>query len=308
MRDLTPSRARAVATTAYLFCFPLVMNYRDMYRHAIDTASPTHSSGFGRWRHTSIGQRRRAGPGRPREVVVVSSVWLDVRAEPWWCEVGDVPSEVQFSGRWLDLWGFTLKSDPLRQRVEAGGAVLASAPMRVVGVPPEISGIVRGESGFVALRTETRWRDPFALLGAQPVMPDIVMEPVSEHLGWAAPKPSPAIDWFPWHDGVESTDAFWSCASFALSLTTSTAEDRPILDRIAEVGVVAGRSWDPSAFSHDVLDAIGGGMDDALSDLLEAASDVSHRHATDVCREDMDRDYFWRALSALGAVGQVAEA
>jgi hypothetical protein len=297
VKHLTPNRARAIATTAYLFTYPLVMNYRGMYRQAIDPSSSAFSGGFGTWRHTHLSEPRTGGPGRPREEAVYSSISLDLRSEPWWCTMGAVSPEVSFAGRWVDLWGFLVDDCGAGHR--AHDPVLVARPSTVLDIPSEIGGVVHGESGFVVLLTETRWRDPFKLPGVEPVRPDIVLEPVSTHLGRAAPRPAPAITWWLWHDRLETTDEYWSCANLALSLITPNRDDRPILDRIAEIGVVPGTPWDASAYPDEILEAIHAGMDHALSDLLEAASELAFDDFTSFRRAEMDRDYFRRAVGAL---------
>jgi len=298
MKQLTPQGARAVASMAYLFTFPLVMNYRDMYRQAIDFSSSAFSGGFGTWRQTHTSQPRTSGAGRPREDVVHSSIWLDLRAEPWWWRVGDVSPDVSFSGCLVDLWGYRLADCEARRH--AGIPVLASAPVRLRDVPPEIEEIARGESAFGVLRTETRWSDPYRLPGDEPVEPDIELEPLTTHLGRTAPPPASTIPWWPWQDGIEVSDEYWSCANFALSLTTPNPQDRPIYERIVEIGVAPGARWAASAFSDEVVEAIRSGMDDALSDLLEAASEPRGRGLLrPVTRAELDRDYFRRALSAV---------
>ena len=298
MSDLTPRRARAVAKTAYLFTYPLVTRYRDMYHQAIDTSSPTFSGGFGTWRHVAVREPRTNGAGRPQEVVLYSSAWLDVRSEPWWCAMGQVAPDVQFTARWVDLWGFLLDTDRTGHTSRTG-SVLASAPVPVHDVPLEIDGIVHGESGFVALLTETRWRDPYALPGARPIQPEFVLEPVSTHRGRPAPESARAIDWWPLHAGIETTDDFWRCVNFVLTLIRPNPQDESVLDRIAEIGVDAGRRWDESMFSDEVAVAIRAGMDDALSDLMEGAGDPVDFESHYVRRAEMDRDYFGRAVRAL---------
>jgi hypothetical protein len=298
MKDPSPRRARAVSTIAYLFTFPLVMNYRDMYRQTIDPSSPAFTGGFGTWRHVHMSKPRTSGVGRPREAVVYSSIWLDLRAEPWWCAIEEVPPDVSFTGRVDDLWGMTLKDCGALPR--ANKPLLVSAPARIRDVPREIEEVVQGESAFVALQTETRWRDPYRLPGDGPAPPDIVLDPVSSHLDTTAPRSAGAISWWPWHDDIAISDEYWSCANFVLSLTTPSPEDRRIHDRIAEIGVVAGDRWDVSAFADDVLEAIRSGMDEALSDLLEAAGECGAGGPPGPFRRaDLDRDYFARALWGL---------
>jgi hypothetical protein len=140
------------------------------------------------------------------------------------------------TGRWIDLWGFVLESGRALQ-TQPVGSVLESAPVPVHDVPPEIDGIVRGESGFAALLTETRWCDPYALPILEPIQPEIVLEPASLHRSRRAPRPAPAVNWWVCGNDVETTDEFWSCANFSLTLITSNRQDETVLERIAEIGV-----------------------------------------------------------------------
>jgi hypothetical protein len=179
--------------------------------------------------------------------------------------------------------------------------MLASAPVRVHDVPAQIDHIVSGESSFLALVTETRWRDPFALPGELPVQPDLTLEPASTHLNRPEPIPAPGMDWWPCIDSTEITDGFWSCVNLALSLVTANHDDRQILDRIAEIGLVPDRRWNRSAFPAAIIDAISEGMDEAMSELMGAAAETDVRHLARYRREDMDRDYFGRALHAIGS-------
>ncbi|MFA9564988.1 MAG: DUF1254 domain-containing protein [Acidimicrobiales bacterium] len=296
---MTPSRAKAVAQIAYLFTFPLVMNYREMYRQAVDASSSSFSGGFGTWRQVAPTESGSGGVAGPSGGALQSMVWLDLRTEPWWYTEPAVPPGVSFRSRWIDLWGFELDDRGAPKDGRHRASVLAASPTRVRSVPVEVDAVVRGESAFVALRTEVRWRDESAGREVPRVLADMVLEPVSAHLGRPAPAPAPAMSWWRWRDGMEVTDEFWSCASFALSLTTPHPDDRSILDRIAEIGVVSGQPWDASRFPDEIAESIGTGMDGGLSDLLEATSETVDACGEPCRREEMDRDCFGRALGAL---------
>ena len=64
---------------------------------------------------------------------------------------------------------------------------------------------------------------------------------------------------------------FWRLASFALSLTVPVPDERGILERLAEIGVVPGGRWAQSALHRDVVRAIEEGMDEAITELMRAA-------------------------------------
>jgi hypothetical protein len=268
-----------------------------MHHQAIDPSSPAFSGGFGKWRHTFVSELRTGTVGRPREDAVYSTIWLDVRAEPWWCRMGAVSPDVSFAVRLVDLWGFLVDDFVVGHSVQA--PVLMARPTPVRDVPGEVGGIVHGESGFLAMLTAAHWRDPFKLPGAEPVRPDIVLEPVTVHLGRVAPKQAPDVAWWPWSAGLETTDEYWSLANFALSLVAPSRSDRSIFERIAEIGVVPGRPWDAATHPDHILEAIREGMDDSLSDLMTAAGDPDFAETTPIRRADLDSDYFRRAVGAL---------
>ena len=299
MRELTFKRARAVAKAAYIFTFPLVMNYWNIYRQAIDPS--TCGGGFGTWHH-HLHECVAGSASQWRRDVLHSSICLDLRSEPWWCTLGPIRPDVSFVGRLVDLWGFVLEDFGAVDH--ASSPVLVAAPMRIREAPREIERIVRGESSFVVLNTETRWGDPDEHPGIEPVRPDIVLEPVSVHLGRGAPRPAPGLTWWPCTDDVTTTDEFWSCANFALTLTTAHPDDRSILERISEIGIISGRAWEESAFPEEILEAVREGMDDALSDLLGAAGE-SRSSTGNFRRADIDRDYFGRALGAVRSMDRI---
>jgi hypothetical protein len=142
VQDLNPNRARAVASVAYHFVYPLVASYCAMYHEAVDTSSPSFSGGFGAWRHVGVSEDRKLGVGRPREAVVRSSVWLDLRSEPWWFTVGEIPPEVRFTVQWVDLWGFGIERGTAAEHAPRPASVLVSAPMPVEDIPAEIDHVV----------------------------------------------------------------------------------------------------------------------------------------------------------------------
>jgi hypothetical protein len=129
VQNLNPNRARPVATVAYSFVYPLVASYCAMYHATVDTSSPKFRGGFGAWRHVGVSDERKQEVRRPRDTAVRSSVWLDLRSEPWWFAVGEIPPEVRFTVRWVDLWGFVLEEGSAAEHALRPTSVLASGPV-----------------------------------------------------------------------------------------------------------------------------------------------------------------------------------
>jgi len=190
-----------------------------------------------------------------------------------------------------DLWGFALEDPvPSTSRGVGEALVLLASSSWLGDIPDDIDRIMRGESSFLRLvmtSPDGRHEDLPAL------------EPMSAHRGRNPARQPPPLGWVPWRPGDEITSHFWLCANFALSLTERHSDDEPVLNRIADIGVVPGEPWDPAWFDVGMLEAISCGVDDALSDLLEVAKGPSPSEHAGRSRRATDGDYFGRALSAL---------
>jgi hypothetical protein len=295
------AQARTAARDAYLALFPLVTAYGLLYTETVDPASPTYAGGFGRWSH----QRSVvavAGYRPTARTILGSSVWLDVTSGPW---VLSTPSGVGRDRRALvltDLWGSTL----LRVLGRGASSVVVMGPSRMGGVPAEAESLVRGTTRFVraevtveldedldrdrALRLQRQCRARPA--GAQHRPPDD-----------GAPDPS---RWWSYRPGIESTLAFWPLANFALTLVAEDRDHRALWERAAVIGVGPGRPWDERGLEPEIVDSIGAGMDDALSELLRSARSRPDGELPP-SRAAARPDLIERALDALRSNGPVDE-
>lgn len=293
--DLSPRGVRAIARVGYVFLFPLVASYGLMYAEAIDPSSPRYGGGFGRWTSRRQADSRECDVSTGRATTLDSSAWLDVRAEPWVLSIppvdGDRATVV------TDLWGFVVDEtasggSPTHPVVVAGDAWAGS-------VPSDATCVMRVESHFV--RCETRIRLPVSkdLASVHELQGSYGLEPVSAWSTGSAPPPAPAIAWWPADSGTLTSMEFWSAAAFALTLTERSGEDRGILDRLAEIGIAAGVCWSERDLPAEVGVLMDEGMDEALTELMRAATDTGDHSPIHRSRLDTDRDYFARALAVL---------
>jgi hypothetical protein len=91
-----------------------------------------------------------------------------------------------------------------------------------------------------------------------------------------------------------------------LSFTTPNPQDKPVQDRMAKIGLAAGKPWDSAALGKDVSAAIAAGMKEALADLKKASTHITDPSLFFRSRKDLDKDYFNRALGVnVGIFGNV---
>ena len=289
---ISPTRARAIAHEAFVFMYPLVANYGTMYSHAVDASAPTYSGGFGTWRRLGVAGGERNEPAAPA-VAVRFRTWLDLRTEPQAVCLPDSPTRRVVDGSCFDLWGDRVTSIGSPGSDGGPARLLLTSPSWAGAPPAGVDEIVHGESWF--LRIEVSVED--SPLGS--FSTDVRFLEIEPLPGHEPPRVPPPVNWWPWRPGIETTHEFWACGNFALTFTRPRPQDRPILERIAEIGVRAGDLWDPLQHSR-ILRAVDAGMDDAVTELMMAArrpaDHVPRGWAPE--REEKPR-YLARALNAL---------
>jgi hypothetical protein len=91
-----------------------------------------------------------------------------------------------------------------------------------------------------------------------------------------------------------------------LSFTTPNPQDKPVQDRMAKIGLGAGKTWDSSSQSKEVRAAIAEGMKDALAELKKGATHITDPSLFFRSRKDLKKDYYNRALGVMvGIFGNV---
>ncbi len=100
---LTPAQATAIARDAYVFTYPLVMNYRTMYMQAIKGDGT-----FGKWLHLGLSTPADTDIVTPNNDTPYSYAWVDLRAEPWVLTMPKIEPKRFYTSQWDDYWGYVL--------------------------------------------------------------------------------------------------------------------------------------------------------------------------------------------------------
>jgi hypothetical protein len=295
--DLNAEQARAIAASGYIFLFPLVSNYCDLYAEVLDSSSEEFGGGVGNWVHHRYAMSRESSVSLRHHTTLDSSVWLDLRSGPW---ALSTPASERGLALVTDLWGFA--AHEARDSFGDTRPALIADHDWIGEAPPHVGRITRAETDFVRCQVHLELTGPGDLDMVRRVQQGFSAEPIGGRSQLStAPKP-PGHGWWPVDDRTLTSEAFWPAAAFALSLVTPVEEDRSVFALLAEIGIRPGARWDSDGLDSELRDALGDGMDRALTDLMRAAgrSRPSHR----LSRDDFDRDYTARAVASfLGGAG-----
>ena len=297
---ITPEEARSIAKEAYIFNYPLVMYYRTMYLQAI--APDNLSGGFGKWLHLGTSSPKDTDIVTPNNDSPYSYAWVDTRAEPWVLTLPKIEADRFYTSQWDDLWGFVLDNPGSVEDGNDGVSVLLASPTWRGELPKGVNRLIQGDTDFLGTLTRTQLFEPKDLPNVKKIQKEYKLQPLSTYLGKPAPKPAAAIQWKPWKEGAETTAEFWSYVNFLLPLTTPNPQDKPILDKMAKIGLGVNASK-PSA---EIQTAMQQGIQDAQAELKKASAGEVDPALFFRSRKDTNKDYENRALGVvMGIFGNV---
>ncbi|MDR2919842.1 MAG: DUF1254 domain-containing protein [Tannerella sp.] len=263
INSLSPERIQALTTQAYIFSYPLIMNYATMYKQAIDDASPSYVGGFDVFRHYGFYTSDNKDIVSPNNDTPYSWAWLDLRSEPWVLTMPAIDAERYYTAQIDDMWGFVLDSPGSVLDGQEGGTYLVASPEWNGTVPEGIRRVIRGESQFVGVLARTGANSPEDLPNVQKIQAGYKLMPLHEYLNQPAPEVAKKIDWIPFVNGDENTIAAFKYVNFALPFTLPDAQDKPALDSMAVLGITPGMPWDTTTFTNATKAAIRAGIADA---------------------------------------------
>ena len=291
-QPITPEQARAAAKDAYIFAYPLVLNYRTMYMQAIKG-----DGRMGKWLHLGTSSPADIDIVTPNNDSPYSYAWLDLRAEPWVMTMPKIEKERFYTAQWNDYWGYVLDNPGSVIDGNDGVTVMFASPSWKGETPKGVARVIRGESDFLGTLTRTQ------LMGGEKDLPRVKeiqrsyrLEPLSAFLGMPAPTPAPKVQWPQWNQGDETKEAYWTYVALMLPFITPNPADKEMYDKLAALGLNSGQPWDASTLDPKLREAMQLGIDDAIAEMKkrsEGGIDAGKFFGT---RQQVGTDYMSRAL------------
>lgn len=295
---------RQAARDAYIFTYPLVMNYRTMYRQAIEGDGE-----FGKWRNLGLASPRDTDIVTPNYDTPYSYAWVDLRAEPWVLTMPAIEKDRYYTSQWDDLWGFVLDNPGSVLDGNGGISVLLAGPNWSGELPHGLARTVRAESDILGTLTRTEMlASEGGMDRVKAIQGEYKLQPLSSYLGTKAPPPAPKIDWPGWVEGAEKTLKYWEYADFMLQFVKRNPVDRPMYDMLATLGLRTDKPWDAAKLSPELRTALTDGVDDGIAELQRATDATKNSSHTFGTREELGTNYLDRAVGVFaGIFGDVAE-
>ncbi len=282
-KRLNETEITQIAKEAYIYGYPVVENYRNMYAASIDTQNPDFVKPFN---ELAVLTMRRTGDMEMTETEEVSengneetsqsrtvidatlgktdlvygSAWLDLRREPVVVTIAPVEDRRYFSVQFVDLFGNDFDYSSNQNDKSRSGRLLVSAPGWKGERPEGISRVVEAPSSFVfaIFRLQIVNR---ANVGKNARIEDqYKVETLSQFARTALPSSPEPLNFPVYNSAKAKTPEFFTYLNFMLRFCTIPKEESGMMKRFAEIGIVPGKVFDYSTMSDSEKKALIDGM------------------------------------------------
>jgi hypothetical protein len=236
--------AKAIAEEGFIYGLPIVMNYVAMYELAVDRNSGQFKAPF-----NQIDNMARVATYKDTAVVTPNSdtpysvLWLDLRAEPMVVSVPALEKSRYYTVQLIDGNTFNYGYIGSRATGNDAGDYMVVGPNWQGATPAGIMKVFASSTQFSFAAIRTQLFNPEDMPNVVKVQAGYKAQPLSAYLKQPAPPAAPAID-FPKADAELAKKNFFEYLDFALQFAPAGPEERGIREKLARIGVGAGKTFD----------------------------------------------------------------
>ncbi len=303
------SEAVGIACDAYTCFFPMLMGYRFLFGSFLVPELPSHKVPL----NTLSGEPETLDHTftdiiTPNADTPYSFAGLDLRAEPMVLSVPAIDDRF-YHFQFEDLWGHNAHYVGTLATGPGSGSYLLAGPGWEGDAPADVDDVLRFETDVVFIIGRTQLLSPDDVGALSQIMADYHLEPLSAHTGDPAPTAMP-YDWPVWNDDASRDERFIGYVNALLPLCRPFhPEDRPMLERFADIGIGPGEPFDADALDDATREAIRTGVSEARAAMNTKIAEVGYKVNGWVIAEipgdraSYDGDHLYRAGAAMAGWG-----
>lgn len=304
---------KAIAKDAYVYGFPVVESYRIMNAYTLNTKSPEYKAPFNEIKNVPrVFTSADRAIQTPNSDTPYSFAWLDLRSEPVVLTLPAVDKNRYFSVQLFDGYIQTITFLGSRTTGNDGGHYLIVGPSWKGEKPKGIDKIIHAETEMVFAVYRTQLKNPDDLDNVKYVQAGYKVETLSAFTQTLAPKKAADVHFIqPLTPAEERTSPeFFNVLAFALQFNQVIPEEVGIRERIAKIGIEAGKPFNVGTLSEEEKTALVEGMKEGQKEIDAVLA--RSKSPAELCgtRAFLGNDYVRRAAGSqavlFGAVGEEA--
>jgi hypothetical protein len=254
--DITPAETKAIAEEGFIYGLPIVMNYAVMYEYVIDKDNPQYKAPFNQIKNEPrVFTYEDTAIVTPNSDTPYSFLWMDLRAEPLVLSVPAVEKSRYYAVQLEDGNTFNFGYIGSRATGNEAGDYMVAGPDWKGETPAGIKKVFRSTTQFALAGYRTQLFNPKDMPNVIKVQSGYKVQPLSAFLKQPAPPAPPAIN-FPKIDKEMVKTGFFDYLDFSLQFAPPGPEEKDIRDKLARLGIGAGKTFDFKALSPEQKAAV----------------------------------------------------
>jgi len=254
-----------IAKEAYIYAFPMLMNYGVMHEYFVDKKSGQYKAPFNTiYNEARVFTPKDTAVVTPNSDTPYSFVGLDLRAEPIVLCVPKIEKSRYYDVQLVDMYTFNYGYIGSRATGNDAGCYMVAGPDWKGETPKDIRKAFHSETQFGLVGIRTQLFSPSDMPNVVKVQAGYKVQPLSQFLKQPAPPAAPAID-FPPFTKDDMKAPFAKYLNFILQFCPPVEEEKPLRAKFATIGVEAGKPFDfdklSEAHKAEMLLAIKEGYD-----------------------------------------------
>jgi hypothetical protein len=240
----SPLEAKNIAEEGFIYGLPIVMNYAVMNEYAVNKNSGQFKAPF-----NQINNEARVFTYKDTAIITPNSdtpysiAWLDLRAEPIVLSVPAVEKDRYYSVMLCDGNTFNYGYIGSRATGSEAGDYMVVGPNWQGATPPGIKKVFQSTTQFSMAAYRTQLFNPADMPNVVKVQAGYKVQPLSAYLKQPTTTATAAID-FPKIDKEMVKTNFFEYLDFALQFAPAGPEEKEIRNKLARIGVGAGKTFD----------------------------------------------------------------
>jgi len=253
---LSKEETKAIAEEGFIYGLPIVMNYGVMYEYAIDKGNSEFKAPFNHIKNEArVFTYKDTAIVTPNSDTPYSFAWLDLRAEPIVLSVPDVEKGRYYSVQLEDGNTFNYGYIGSRATGNDAGDYIVAGPDWKGEAPPGIKKVFHSTTQFSVAGYRTQLFGPDDMPNVVKVQSGYKVQPLSAFLKQPAPPAAPTIN-FPKINKELAKTGFFDYLDFSLQFAPPGPEEKDIRDKLARLGIGAGKNFDFKALSPEQKAAV----------------------------------------------------
>jgi hypothetical protein len=229
---------------AYIYGFPMLMNYGVMHAYFIDKNSGQYKAPFNTiYNEARVFTYKDTAIVTPNSDTPYSFVGMDLRAEPLVLCVPAIEKKRYYDVQLVDMYTFNYGYIGSRATGNDAGCFAIAGPDWKGDTPAGIKKLFRSETQFGLIGIRTQLFSPSDMPNVEKIQAGYKVQPLSQFLKQPAPPAGPAIDWPPFtRDDMKQP--FAKYLNFVLQFCPPVEEEKALRAKFATVGIAAGKPFD----------------------------------------------------------------